>query len=52
MKAIKDLCIRLINRMTYDKEEILNMISVYLEKNKLTDDEYNELLSLINKIYN
>ena len=52
MKAVKDLCIRLINRKTYDKEEITSMVDTYHSKGKLTDTEYAEVMNLINQIYN
>lgn len=51
MKAVKDLCIRLINRKTYDKEEISDMVSVYHDKKKLTDSEYDEVMELIESVY-
>jgi len=51
MKAVKDLCVRLINRKTYEKEEISGMVEVYHEKGKLTDAEYNEVVELIEKVY-
>lgn len=51
MKAVKDLCVRLINRKTYDKETILDMISVYKENKKLTEAEYDELVALIEETY-
>ena len=52
MKAVKDLCVRLINRKTYDKEEITSMVEVYHEKGKLTDAEYDEVIELIEAAYN
>lgn len=52
MKAVKDLCIRLINRKTYTKEEITSMVEVYHEKGKLTDAEYEEVMALIEETYN
>lgn len=52
MKAVKDLCVRLINRKIYDKEEITSMVEVYHEKNKLTDAEYDEIIELIEVVYN
>lgn len=51
MKAVKDLCIRLIERKTYSKEEITNMVTVYREKNKLSVAEYDEVMQLIEAAY-
>lgn len=52
MKPVKDLCIRLINRKTYDIKEISNMIEIYYNKKKLTDDEYSEIKEIISEAYN
>lgn len=51
MKAVKDLCVRLINRKTYEKEEIISMVEVYHDKKKLTDSEYDEVMELIEAVY-
>lgn len=51
MKAVKDLCVRLIERKTYSEEEITSMVSVYREKNKLTVAEYDEVIQLIKTVY-
>lgn len=51
MKAVKDLCFRIINRKTYSKEEITSMVANYKNSNKLTEDEYNEIMELIKNIY-
>lgn len=51
MKAVKDLCVRLIERKTYSKTEITNMVTVYREKNKLSVAEYDEVMQLIEAAY-
>lgn len=51
MKAVKDLCVRLINRKTYEKEEITSMVEVYHKKGKLTDAEYSAVMELIETVY-
>lgn len=51
MKAVKDLCVRLIERKTYSEDEITSMVSVYREKNKLSVTEYDEIMQLIEVAY-
>lgn len=51
MKAVKDLCVRLIERKTYSEDEITSMVSVYRDKNKLTATEYDEVIQLIKTVY-
>ena len=51
MKAVKDLCIRLINRKTYEKDEITDMVNNYKKSGKLTETEYAEVIELIETVY-
>lgn len=51
MKAVKDLCIRLINRKTYSKEEITDMVTNYKNNSRLTESEYAEVMELIESVY-
>lgn len=51
MRAVKDLCFRIINRKTYSKEEITNMVNNYKNNGKLSEDEYSEIIELIENIY-
>ena len=51
MKAVKDLCIRLINRKTYEKDEIADMVTNYKNNGRLTEAEYNEVMELIEQVY-
>ena len=51
MKAVKDLCIRLINRKTYNKEEITDMVTNYKNNGRLTKSEYDEVMELIKSVY-
>lgn len=51
MKAVKDLCVRLINRQTYSKEEITGMVNNYKNNSKLTEAEYEEVMELIETVY-
>lgn len=51
MKAVKDLCIRLINRKTYKKDEIADMVTNYKNSGKLTASEYEEVIQLIESVY-
>lgn len=51
MKAVKDLCVRLINRKTYSKEEITDMVTNYKNNGRLTEAEYNEVIELIKSVY-
>lgn len=51
MKAVKDLCVRLINRKTYDKDEITDMVNNYKKSGKLTEAEYAEVMELIEGVY-
>lgn len=51
MKAVKDLCVRLINRKTYSKEEITDMVTNYKNNGRLTEAEYNEVIELIEQVY-
>lgn len=36
-----------ITRGTYDKEELKNKIDVYLLCNRITEEQYNELMALM-----
>lgn len=51
MKAVKELCVRLINRKTYSKEEITGMVNNYKNSGKLTASEYEEVMQLISEVY-
>lgn len=51
MKAVKDLAVRLINRKTYSKEEITDMVTNYKNNGRLTEVEYEEVVELIEKVY-
>lgn len=51
MKPVKDLCVRLINRKTYSKEEITNMVTNYKNNGRLTEAEYAEVMELIEQVY-
>ena len=51
MKAVKDLCVRLINRKTYDKDEITDMVNNYKNNGRLTEAEYAEVMELIETVY-
>jgi len=51
MKAVKDLCVRLINRQTYSKKEITDMVGTYKSNGRLTEAEYNEVIELIETVY-
>lgn len=51
MKAVKDLCIRLINRKTYEKDEITDMVNNYKANKRLTEAEYTEVMELIESVY-
>lgn len=43
------LCIAVIERGTYGtKEEMSEKLDVFLLNNRITEDEYNELISLLN----
>lgn len=42
------LCLTVINKGTYGaKEEIKNKLDVFLLNNRITEDEYNELVQLL-----
>lgn len=51
MKAVKDLCIRIINRKTYSKEEITDMVGTYKNNGRLTESEYEEVMQIISEVY-
>jgi len=45
----KKLCITVINKGTYGtKEEMLEKLDVFLLNNRINQDEYNELVELLN----
>jgi len=41
-------CKKLIEINRYEKEDMLNKLDVFLLNNRITEDEYNELISMIN----
>ena len=44
-----ELCLIVINKRTYGtKEEMLEKLDVFLLNNRITEDEYNELVVLLN----
>jgi len=43
-----DLLIKVIKGNKYDKQDILNKLDVYMMLNKITLEQYNELITLIN----
>lgn len=43
------LCLTIINKETYGtKEEMKEKLDVFLLNNRITEDEYNELIKLLN----
>lgn len=43
------LCLKVINKETYgSKEEMKEKLDVFLLNNRITEDEYNELIKLLN----
>ncbi len=42
------LCKKLIAKGNYDKADMLNKLDVFLLANRITQDEYKELTTLIN----
>lgn len=43
------LCLTVINKGTYGtKDEMLAKLDVFLLNNRITEDEYNELVALLN----
>lgn len=45
------LAVKVIKAHKKDKEYLLNMVDVYRAANRLTDDEYTQLVELINTEY-
>lgn len=42
------LCKKIIAKGSYDKNELLNKMDVFLLNNRITQEQYNELADLIN----
>lgn len=42
------LCKRIIDRGNYDKDDMMKKLNVFLLNNQLTDEEYQELVNIIN----
>lgn len=40
-------CKTIINKGNYDKEELINKLDVFLLANRITEQEYKELIQLI-----
>lgn len=41
-------CKKIIERGNYNKEEMLNKLDVFLLNNRITEDQYKELVGIIN----
>jgi len=41
-------CKRIIERGNYDKEDMLLKLDIFLLNDRITEEEYNELVSMIN----
>lgn len=44
---IYGLCKKVIAKGNYDKEDLLNKIDVYFMNNRITEEQYKELVALI-----
>jgi len=44
---IYGLCKKVIAKGNYDKEDLLNKIDIYFMNNRITEDQYKELVALI-----
>ena len=42
-------CKKIIERGNYNKEEMLNKLDVFLLNNRITEDQYKELVGIINE---
>lgn len=42
------LCKKIIAKGNYDKDELLNKMDIFLLNNRITQEQYNELASMIN----
>ena len=43
-----NICKKMILNGNYDKEDMMNKLDIYLLKNRITEEQYLELVGLIN----
>ncbi len=43
-----NICKKMILNGNYDKEDMMNKLDIYLLKNRITEEQYTELIDMIN----